>query len=281
MLTRSRHRFALLDRRANREKAPLPAEGTPRAEMRFDDFARTLATTTSRRQTVGALLGGALGLHGLADVAAKKNGGKKPWCHCPNDNPDNCVTLKLDKKARKKHKKNHPLDHAGECQPQDLSCPPGQTVCNEVCKDLQTDQNHCGACNNSCGASGTCCSGVCKNLNTDETNCGACGNPCGAGQICCSGVCKNLNNDENNCGTCGNACGGGQTCCSGVCKNLNADPANCGTCGNICVAPQVLCLAGDCCKPPALPCAIPGADATCCTGVCLPANMGIPFPHCA
>jgi hypothetical protein len=125
------------------------------------------------------------------------------------------------------------------------------------------------------------CSGACKNLQTDNSHCGACGNPCGAGQTCCSGVCKNLNSDENNCGTCGNSCGAGLTCCSGVCKNLETDPTNCGTCGTICAAPQVLCLAGDCCKPPTLQCVAPGADDTCCTGVCLPANMGIPFHHCA
>lgn len=252
MLMRSRPRFTLLDRRVNGETSPPTRGGTPTGTLRLDDVARALGATTSRRRTLAALLGGALGLPSLAGAAAKK-GGKKPWCHCRDDNPDDCVTLKLDKKARKKHKKNHPLDHAGECQPPELICPAGQANCNGVCKDLQTDEN----------------------------NCGACGNPCGVAQTCCNGVCKNLSTDENNCGTCGNACGAGQTCCSGVCKNLQADPANCGTCGNVCAAPQVICLAGDCCKPPALPCVAPGADATCCTGVCLPANMGIPFHHCA
>lgn len=252
MLTRFCPRFALLDHRVNGGNAPTPRQGTPTGDIRFDDVARTLGTTTSRRRTLAALLGGALGLHGLADAPAKK-GGKKPWCHCPDGNPDNCVTLKLNKKARKKHKKNHPLDRAGECQTPEPTCPPELTICNGNCKDLQTDEN----------------------------NCGACSNPCGVAQTCCDGVCKNLNTDESNCGTCGNVCGAGQTCCSGVCKNLQADPANCGICGNVCAAPQVLCLAGDCCKPPTLQCVAPGADATCCTGVCLPANMAIPFHHCA
>jgi hypothetical protein len=228
---------------------------------RFDDMAKALRARTTRRLTLGALVGGSLGRLVLADSEGvqgkkrrkgkkrKKTGAVKPWCHCPDGNPTDCVTLELTKKARQRHQQKHPHDVPGPCETS--TCPAGQTNCNGACHDLQTD----------------------------ETNCGACGTSCGAVQGCCSGVCKNLNTDEANCGTCGHACAVGQTCCAGICKNLQADPVNCGSCGTICAAPAVLCLAGTCCKPPTLLCAAPD---TCCSGVCLPAGVGgIPFPHCA
>jgi hypothetical protein len=226
----------------------------------FNDMAKALGAQATRRLTLGALLGGVLGRLGISEADAKSEAdtkkGKtkltKPWCHCPDGNPANCVTREFTKKARQRHRQKHPFDTPGPCQP--FTCPAGQTTCD----------------------------GVCANLQTDETNCGTCGTTCGAVQGCCGGVCKNLNTDEANCGTCGNTCAGGQTCCSGVCKNLQADPANCGTCGHLCVAPNVICLAGDCCKPPGLACTAAGADPTCCTNTCLPAGVGgIPFPHCA
>lgn len=195
-------------------------------DTRLDRMAKALSSQATRRLTLGALLGGVLGHLGISEVDAKKGKPKKtkPWCHCPDGNPANCVTRKLTKQARRRHRQKHPFDAPGPCQP--FSCPGGQTNCN--------------------------------------------------------GVCNNLQADEANCGTCGNSCGAGQTCCSGVCKNVQADPANCGTCGNVCAAPDVICLAGDCCKPPNTFCAAPGADATCCSNTCLPAGVGgIPFPHCA
>jgi hypothetical protein len=207
------------DDRNAREEAPVE-------DTRCNDMAKALGAQATRRLTLGALLGGVLGRLGISEAEAKKDKTKqtKPWCHCPDGNPANCVTLKLNKKARQRHRQNHPFDSPGPCQP--FTCPAGQTNCD--------------------------------------------------------GVCKNLNTDEANCGTCGNICAGGQTCCSGVCQNLQTDPANCGTCGHLCVAPAVICLAGDCCRPPTLACAAAGADPTCCSGVCLPAGAGgIPFAHCA
>lgn len=228
---------------------------------RFDTATKFLFSQLNRRRTLSGFLGaalatrGALGTPGPVAVAARKGKSKgkrnekKRWCHCPNSGDlSQCVTLNLKRNARQRHRDEHPFDSPGPCQP--FSCPAGQTNCT----------------------------GVCKNLQTDETNCGACGTTCGALQGCCNGVCQSLNTDEANCGTCGNACAVGQTCCAGVCVNTDTHPANCGSCGNVCVAPDVLCLAGNCCRPPNQVCAI-GAD--CCSNVCLAANMVIPFPHCA
>src|SRR5438105_2763104 len=40
-----------------------------------------------------------------------------------------------------------------------------------------------------CNAGETLCNNVCKNLQTDVANCGACGNACAAGQACANGLC--------------------------------------------------------------------------------------------
>lgn len=47
----------------------------------------------------------------------------------------------------------------------DMACPSGERMCGDQCVDVNTDVNHCGACNNTCpgGAQGTpqCSSGTC------------------------------------------------------------------------------------------------------------------------
>jgi hypothetical protein len=232
-------------------------EDTVMDATRFDAITRALSAREHRRRALNWLLGGALALHGAigfpgAETEAKKGKRKdtKRWCHCPSSDLSKCVTIEIKKNARQRHRKKHKFDSPGRCKP--FTCPAGQTNCD----------------------------GECKNLQNDETNCGACGASCGAVQGCCGGVCKNLNTDEANCGTCGNVCGAGLTCCSGVCVSTDVSPVNCGSCGNICPAPTVLCLGGNCCKPPTSACPVVGADPACCSGVCLPAG-GVGFTHCA
>jgi formylglycine-generating enzyme required for sulfatase activity len=160
-------------------------------------------------------------------------------------------------------------------------CPTGQTDCTGVCRNLSTDPDNCGACDNKCPAEHICCSAVCRNLQTDANNCGACGNKCTgvkncvkgscacpSGQSDCSNICVNLINDVDNCGACGNKCAGGKSCvngkcdcpsgqsdCSGTCANINIDANNCGACGNKCTGGE-----------------------TCCSGVCL--NLQTDFNNC-
>src|SRR4051812_47559176 len=119
-------------------------------------MARALGSQATRRLTLGALLGGVLGRTGISDADAKKGTKKqtKPWCHCPDGNPANCVTKELTRKARQRHRQKHPFDSAGQCQP--FSCPVGQTNCDGVCRNLNTDEANCGTCGNSCGAGLTC-----------------------------------------------------------------------------------------------------------------------------
>jgi hypothetical protein len=45
----------------------------------------------------------------------KNKNKKRTICHCPDGNPDNCVTIRVKKKAAKKHLRNHPNDSGGPC----------------------------------------------------------------------------------------------------------------------------------------------------------------------
>ncbi len=82
-------------------------------------------------------------------------------------------------------------------------CGLGELKCGDTCRDVGSDPNHCGACNNSCGPGGFCVGGMCRpscdppltqcnplcvDLQTDPDNCGACGKVCESG-ICLDGEC--------------------------------------------------------------------------------------------
>ena len=131
-----------------------------------------------------------------------------------------------------------------------LECPTGYTLCGDVCFDLASNANNCGACGNACPAGQLCsggqctaaatcqaplvlCGEVCVDTSTDPSNCGSCGAACAAGQVCsmgtcssgcaasltqCGQACVDLNSDVLNCGTCGAACQGGQSCVNGQCQ---------------------------------------------------------------
>jgi hypothetical protein len=129
---------------------------------RFDDLTRALATSTSRRQFLKTLAGGAAGgllaLLGIGEAAAddtcKPNGKKcrKNAQCCSN----NCVS--------------------GTC----AACPSGQRLCNGSC----IPQNDC--CTNAdCASDQICQNGTCV------TPCTANGGICGGDGDCCSGNCSN------------------------------------------------------------------------------------------
>lgn len=139
------------------------------------------------------------------------------------------------------------------CPPSN-GCDAGLTACNGACVDLQTDPQHCGACNTACATGDTCsggtcqastgcpsgttlCNGVCVNLATDVNHCGACNTACPPNATCNAGVCQSgtcpagwgdcdfngtcdhdLMTDNSHCGACGNACAAGTTCTGGVCQ---------------------------------------------------------------
>jgi hypothetical protein len=245
-------------------------------DNRFDALARGLASATSRRGVLKALLRGAsAGVVALAGAKA--------------------------------HQQVEAAVADGVC------CGEGLATCSGTCVDTRNDLSNCGFCGHACttapagtfavchnGACSSCpngygyCNGNCTNIQTDPHNCGQCGTSCSAGQGCtkgvcvacstqtsvnrplteCNGACVQLILDNQNCGACGNVCPPGQYCVKGhcaktVCATLAAspeqalytycgdgcfdtrtDPKHCGNCTNQCGA-WAMCINGSCVSCPA------------------------------
>ncbi|HEY2775927.1 MAG TPA: hypothetical protein VGK20_17935 [Candidatus Binatia bacterium] len=112
------------------------------------------------------------------------------------------------------------------------ACGAGDTNCNNVCVNLETDEDNCGACGTVCDDTQICAIGVCT---------------CPMGEVGCSGTCTNTATDSLNCGACGTVCGGTTpACCNSACADLSSDPFNCGTCGDICPGGAPTCTGGVC-----------------------------------
>ena len=111
----------------------------------------------------------------------------------------------------------------GECVLAD--CSGGMEYCGavELCRDLMTDPDHCGACGNAC-PSGFCSGGVCQsvpiaNIPLNEAPPDGISS-CPPGLVHCNSGCVDINIDIINCGRCGAVCGGGDAlyiCQGGQC----------------------------------------------------------------
>lgn len=140
-------------------------------------------------------------------------------------------------------------------QDESQTCPAGETFCPAAgCVDLQTDLDHCGACDTPCTSQlvavdcrkGECvradcpleleyCGPValCRDLQNDPAHCGACDNACASG-VCDGGVCA-----------AGGACAEGQAECDGVCVDTCCSNQHCGACGKACTGGKT-CFEGVC-----------------------------------
>lgn len=65
---------------------------------------------------------------------------------------------------------------------------------NLHCRDVLTDKNHCGKCENKCNFGEKCCSGVCTKVLYNRDHCGKCKNKCKYGVPCESGMCGYASN---------------------------------------------------------------------------------------
>jgi hypothetical protein len=154
-------------------------------ETRFDDMAKALGRQTTRRLTVSAFLGGALGVLGVRETEAASSGCGKDCGECKTCKRGTCKTKNGKKRCRR-----------GKCE----------SLADGAACSLPT--------------SGTCQSGVCRCLNgTIESN-GQCLGRCPLGQqrdpasaVCCipsgTGPCK-LGEDN--------------TCCKRFCENSPEPP---------------------------------------------------------
>lgn len=159
-------------------------------------------------------------------------------------------------------------------------CLEGEKLCGTRCRDLSSDDFHCGACDHACTPlSEQCLDGVCAEID------------CGEGLTNCNGVCANLQIDPLFCGVCGKKCADGETCVNGTCQapvapapqDCAKDGESCATllcCGGTCL--QGICAPYDCsnaCAPGSTPCAGP-AGCSCCeaTETCVDGTCQAPAP---
>ena len=151
---------------------------------RFDAIAKTLIAATSRRRTLGGLLGGTLGLLGLADPEeawSAKSGRCKPKCDkCERCEKGKCRRTKSGKKRCKK----------GKCvlQPGAPRCGAGEVRNPDTCGCCQTNGQRC-----SPPGVGNCCSEGCFDVGGGNVICRGrpAGFSCTFGAQCQSGVCSN------------------------------------------------------------------------------------------
>lgn len=149
-------------------------------------------------------------------------------------------------------------------EPGEAACPSGATCCSGAgCRDVDTDELHCGYCGFECGPeTDTCMAGSCI--------CDAVGRACdttSAQSACCGAAgCVDLQNDNAHCGACGLACQANQHCAGGDCVcnpgfgncdgnarngcevNLSSSLEHCNGCGNACtrVGASAVCVGGAC-----------------------------------
>ena len=172
---------------------------------RFDAIARRM-TTSSRRGALRLLAGGAAGAL-LARLAPAGVAAQEAQAVCRFVGEPCRVNVECCRGAR--------------CQGGTCQCRPNHTNCNGRCRDLRSNERHCGACNTPCEPGRACCRRRCVDPATDPAHCGRCGRACRADQSCDGGACACPAGSAE----CGGACKGGgsapctedEQCCSGAC----------------------------------------------------------------
>ncbi|MCB9638231.1 MAG: hypothetical protein H6727_04890 [Myxococcales bacterium] len=163
-------------------------------------------------------------------------------------------------------------------------CSAGLEQCGVDCVDLNSNANHCGACNNVCtGATPRCACPEGSNRCQTAGSKPSCVEACPAGQTDCGTACvSDFPTNKDHCGECGNECRTDQVCsageckcessakdCGGACVDITKSADHCGACNNPCVAGQA-CRSGKC-----EPCP---KDDQCGGGVC--ADRSSDVNHC-
>ena len=209
----------------------------------FDELARAVAGTRTRRSALRALAGAALAGALAADGAAARcfkagNRCRHDWQCCSG-------------KCRE-----------GEC----ARCRNGRTACGGACVDTGTSLAHCGGCDRPCD--GACVGGKCVACDED----GDCPAPTGGSATCrpdglCERTCDNAafhvcGDAPGACQACceDGHCADGQACMAGECA-CTADSCSSGCCdGTTCKRgdPSTVCGEGRFCDP---------ARGACCAGV--------------
>ncbi|MBK04015.1 MAG: hypothetical protein CL932_04535 [Deltaproteobacteria bacterium] len=177
-------------------------------------------------------------------------------------------------------------------------------LCGDVCVNIATDANHCGACQKACKPGQLCsgercvcqpgqllCDGKCIDPTNNPAHCGACGRACTSGQTCASGACLqtcpkstptpcyggcvDTNRDANHCGKCGSKCSGRKRCVSGTCRCPEGMTDCDGTCVDLeidhqyCGSCSQACKRGQLCARGGCVTSCPASTPTTCYGGCV------------
>ncbi|CAK9787369.1 unnamed protein product [Cutaneotrichosporon oleaginosum] len=128
----------------------------------------------------------------------------------------------------------------------------------DLCADLQTDKDHCGACRAKCAWGNQCIGGKCicdngqagclleddyqpiwecPDFSTNWAHCGGCGIVCGNSKKCVDGKCVGCPASH-------------PDSCGDDCLNLQTDLQHCGACSTRCAPDAISCTDGKCQCPP-------------------------------
>jgi hypothetical protein len=237
----------------------------------FDQLTRSLTTLVSRRAVAPLTVAGAirviLGLDPDPVAAAKcVRPGKK--CNPKQRNLARCCGgAKCRRKRCRCPRGRRPCGK--RCCPRGqicsgnrcvarstTTCPAGQTACDALCRNLQSDRNACGSCTTTCPLPEACVDGAC-----------ICPHPL----TVCDGECVTTAGDARHCGGCNQPCGPDEACSSGECCTrinrpcVTVDDHCCGS--STCHAPGGIGF-GTCCVANGLACTAVN-DFHCCSGNCV------------
>lgn len=133
-------------------------------QQRLESLTRALAHPVSRRAAVRAFAGGVLG-------SVLSGFGHRPVAAACRRVGQVCSAAKPCCAA---------ICNGGVCTCRGLHV----RSCNGRCRDLSSNENHCGACNQACGSGKTCCGGHCVDLLSNAAHCGGCHHICRRNEIC-------------------------------------------------------------------------------------------------
>lgn len=287
----------------------------------FDDFARFLASDTSRRRVLGLLAGATTLLVG---------GRRRAWAQCANpqtctDDAECCPGFQCDSDIATCvgmppcAPDGEPCsDDAGCCSgnclggtclacrdagipcSQTSQCCENRTCFDGVCRDCKFLGSSCADQSQCC--EGDCLAGQCLACRPDGMDCVDDGDCCG---VCWEGVCQSCFGEVEECtrsseccsGACletemgtvcvaclpvGTPCESGNTCCFGICTDGVCPERVCA--GDEDCLPGLMCIDSVCSAPCAEDTACP-TGAICCGGACRRGNCCVgdsdPNPRCA
>jgi hypothetical protein len=211
---------------------------------RFDQLAKAIAGEAGSRRKVlglgaGSVIAALLGFFGMGEEPAaarhtrrhgdrdrdRRRGERRMRiCHCKNDNPNDCNSVRFSRKKAKRHLRRHKNDYKGKCNK--------DGGCNDVGNTCAIANPEACCADKCCSVNGSATSGICPSENATCCTQRQAGGYCSARFPQCCGEATCCTADQVCCPTSGGGrcCGAGQTCGLNSCQNaqgasVEAQPA--------------------------------------------------------